>query len=323
MSLEVPANASWAPNESALALWGERSYLDGIFIGAVAYGVHATLFFITLKLLLERPRSAWRDYIWIAFIVALFTISSIGNGSQLKFTQIVFIDARNYPGGPAAFYVDGSRDFMAVFCNSIYTVNTWLQDGLLLYRFWVIFGRSYAFVALPTLVYTASVALGCTVIFMLSREMTIWSDIGFQLVTAYWAVSIALNILLTCAIVSRLLFVRRQLGGYRGSTLPYVSVSAMLIESAFLYSACGIAFLVAYGANSPVQNLILPTLAQMQSIAPLLIIMRVAQGRAWTASTSVSLPRSNGTDSERTAATSQLAMHKSNSDFVAEKVQTV
>ena len=100
---------------------------------------------------------------------------------------------------------------------------------------------------------------------MLSRPgMTIWSNVSFQLITAYWSVSIAFNILLTIAIVTRLLVMRHRIGKAMTVAGPYVSVSAMLIESAFLYSACGIAFLIAYGINSPVQNLILPTLAQVE-----------------------------------------------------------
>ncbi|EJD46589.1 hypothetical protein AURDEDRAFT_20524, partial [Auricularia subglabra TFB-10046 SS5] len=280
----------WAPDESADLLWGERSYLDGVFIGAVAYGVHATLFFLTLKLLWARPRTTLKDYSWLAYVIVLFIVSSIGNGIQLKFTQMIYIDDRNYPGGPAVFYLDGSTNSLAVFGNSLYIANTWLQDGLLLYRFAVIFGSGGLLIGLPALIFAASVALSCVVMFMLSRPgMTLWSNVTFQLITAYYAVSIAFNILLTMGIVIRLLIIRRNVGRQIASVGPYVSVSAMLIESAFLYSACGIAFLVAYGVNSPVQNLILPTLAQMESIAPLLIIMRVAQGRAWSPSTRAQL----------------------------------
>ncbi|EJD46575.1 hypothetical protein AURDEDRAFT_136854 [Auricularia subglabra TFB-10046 SS5] len=286
--MSVNDSSTWHPNEPALALWNERSYLDGIFIGAVAYGVHATLFFITLKLLWARPRTTWKDYIWISYIVVLFTISSIGNGTQLKFTQMIYIDNREYPGGPAAYFVDGSTDFMAVFCNSVYILNTWLQDGLLMYRFWIIFGRGYLILAFPALVFLATIALAIVLIVMLSRPgMTIWSAVNVQLITAYWSISVAFNILLTIAIVSRLLLMRYKIGRTNKALAigPYVSVSAMLIESAFLYSICGLIFLVSFGVGSPVQNLVLPTLAQVESIAPLLIIMRVAQGNAWSADT--------------------------------------
>lgn len=327
MSTGGHANTSWAPKESADALWGERSYLDGIFIGAVAYGVHATLFFITLRLLWARQRTTWKDYSWIAYVVVLFTVSSIGNATQMKFTQMIYIDNRNYPGGPAAYYIEGSTAFMAVFCNCIYIANTWLQDGLLLYRFWIIFGGSYLAISLPALVYVCSIALDCVVIVMLSRPgMTLWSHISVQLFTAYWAISIAFNILLTVGIVALLIVTRRRVGKHVISSTPYLSVSAILIESAVLYSACGIAFIVAYGVNSPVQNLILPTLAQVQSIAPLLIIMRVAQGRAWSPTTRNQLTRPSfafhrsEVDSERTATTSHLGFGSSSKSVPSEKV---
>nr|GAT49342.1 predicted protein [Mycena chlorophos] len=54
----------------------------------------------------------------------------------------------------------------------------------------------------------------------------------------------------------------------------------MLVESASLYAAFGLVFIVAYAKGSEVQNWIFPPLGQVQAIAPMLILSRVAQGRA-------------------------------------------
>ena len=44
---------------------------------------------------------------------------------------MTFIDNRNYPGGPGAYNVAQSTNTVAVICNSVYIVNSWLQDTLL------------------------------------------------------------------------------------------------------------------------------------------------------------------------------------------------
>jgi hypothetical protein len=44
----------------------------------------------------------------------------------------------------------------------------------------------------------------------------------------------------------------------------YSSVATMMIESAALYSITGVIFIVSYGINSPIQNLALPVLGQVQ-----------------------------------------------------------
>ena len=72
---------------------------------------------------------------------------------------------------------------------------------------------------------------------------TLWgvaASVNFAL--AYWSTSIAINIMLTLAIVTFLLRmrvkVRRAMGSLHHST-SYLSISAILIDSAFLYSAVG------------------------------------------------------------------------------------
>jgi hypothetical protein len=87
-----------------------------------------------------------------------------------------------------------------------------------------------------------------------------------KLAIPYWAISISMTVILTALIAGRLLFMRYRLDklvGARTST-PYVTITAMLVESAALYSINGLIFLVSYGVNSPSQNLWLPLLGQTQ-----------------------------------------------------------
>lgn len=277
-------SSSYAPpNESPADLWNERSILDGLFLGSVGYGIHLTLYLACLTHL--RPRGERNDQYILAYITLLFILGNIGNGTNIKWGEMTFIDNRNYPGGPGAYNVAQSTNPVAVICNSVYIVNSWLQDTLLIYRFWVIWGRNYRLLILPVLLFLASFVLSSMLMAELSRPgETIWSTISVNLAIPYWSISIALNVILTLCIAGRLFYVRLQLRHIMGAApmTLYVSVSAMLIESASLYSINGIIFIVSYGINSPVQNLALPLLGQTQSIAPLLIIYRVAQGRAWS-----------------------------------------
>lgn len=60
------------------------------------------------------------------------------------------------------------------------------------------------------------------------------------------------------------MFVRRKVGQLVASSAQYLSVSAMLIESAALYAVAGIIFLVPWVSQNPVQQLVLPTLVQLE-----------------------------------------------------------
>ena len=116
--------------------------------------------------------------------------------------------------------------------------------------------------------------LSCFLIVMLSRpSMTLWSTISFQLAISYWSISISFNIIVTLLIAGRLLLVRyRTRVAFHSQDSPYLTVSAMLIESAFIYSSVGLIFLISFAVNSPVQNLALPLLGQVQ-VSVLLMTM--------------------------------------------------
>jgi hypothetical protein len=95
---------------------------------------------------------------------------------------------------------------------------------------------------------------------------TFWDSVSTKFGIAYASLTLSLNIILTLMIAGRLLrmksLVKSALGGQASSM--YTSVSAILIESAALYSTWLTAFLISYSLNNPVQNLLLPTFAQIQ-----------------------------------------------------------
>ena len=74
--------------------------------------------------------------------------------------------------------------------------------------------------------------------------------------TSYYAISLGTNIILTVLIVTRLLMYRRthlaHLPAEHGR--QYLSLATLIVESAALYSAFSIAFLVSYGINSPINQ---------------------------------------------------------------------
>lgn len=107
----------------------------------------------------------------MAYITVAFLISSIAIEGVFQFAQMIFIDDREYPGGPSAFLVEQSTASVSVMSQVAYIMSCWLQDGLLVralvctptavladcvdkvYRVWVIFGRSYIAAAIPMLLY--------------------------------------------------------------------------------------------------------------------------------------------------------------------------
>ncbi|KZV91445.1 hypothetical protein EXIGLDRAFT_837104 [Exidia glandulosa HHB12029] len=279
MSLGDPS--TWIPNVSPAQLESERLHYAGVLIGAVAYGVHATLFFVTLSHLWPRRAQDWK---WIVYSTIVFAAASIGNGGGMRFSEMTYVDNRVYPGGPAAYVVKQGSVLPNAASQTAYILGCWLQDGLLLYRVWIIFDRSWAATVIPAIVYLGLVGESFTLILLITTlKQTIYVNLTRHMIIAHFSVAISFGIIVTGAIVGRLLRMRGRMS--KTSAIPantHVSVAALLIESAALYSVVGTIFLVSLALQSPVQDLILPAFGQIPGIAPLLIILRVAQGRAMT-----------------------------------------
>lgn len=108
-------------------------------------------------------------------------------------------------------------------------------------------------------------------VFQASRpNANLWTKVTIQFSLPYWSISIALNTLLTLLLVSRLLYMsynaRKALSDDHGK--PYISVAAMLLESAAPYTIIGLIYIVTYARNSQVQNLVLPILSQVMVYIP-------------------------------------------------------
>ena len=75
--------------------------------------------------------------------------------------------------------------------------------------------------------------------------------------TAYYTLSLGLNIILTALITLRLMIYRRTHLAHLPAqhAKQYLSLATVIIESAALYSAFAIAFLVSYAMNQPINQI--------------------------------------------------------------------
>ncbi|KAJ7708216.1 hypothetical protein B0H17DRAFT_1273970 [Mycena rosella] len=231
----------------------------------------------------------------------MFVLASIGLGGNAKFNEMTFIDDCIIPGGPNTFTFEFFSTPVNIMALVAYILMSWLADGLVIPVFPSPFFNNYKYwlSAFPALVYLGSVVSFILLIISSTKpDDPFWSADSVQFGTAYWSLSIALNILLTISIVIRIWFVRRQIRTLLGTqhSGQYISIAAMLIESAALYAVWSTVFLVSYARQSPLENILLPAQGQIQVIAPLLILFRVAQGRAWSRNTLYTTKGSSGSN---------------------------
>jgi hypothetical protein len=84
--------------------------------------------------------------------------------------------------------------------------------------------------------------------------------------TAYYAISLSVNVILTFLIIVRLYLYRRTLI----ASLPeehareYVSLATIIVESASIYSIFALIFLITYAVNNPINSVFLAVTTSSQ-----------------------------------------------------------
>ena len=91
------------------------------------------------------------------------------------------------------------------------------------------------------------------------RGQSLYDNLPRAFGVAYFSLSLGVNIILTTLIVARLLAFRYVNAAF----LPpdhaerYLSLAALIVESAALYSLFAVAFLISYGLNKPINEILL------------------------------------------------------------------
>ncbi|VDB89425.1 unnamed protein product [Peniophora sp. CBMAI 1063] len=273
----------YAPDEPEANIIGERGLLVAISLAMATWGVLLTLVVQCVSVLYAgvSRRGSTKTYTLLIYVLLMFSLGTTAIFCHLHWVQEFLIDNRNFPGGPLAYDATHYANAVNVTGVVCYFVMNWMADGLLLWRLYIIFSRRALIIAFPLMMYLTAVGLSIVDLHTLAQpgnsEFT-HSAINFGLL--YWSFSIALNVIVTAAIVGRLLITRSRIS--RLSIEPhhgiaYISISAMLIESAALYSITAIIFLIGYSLQNELQN-VAEAVQVIQGVAPLMIILRVARG---------------------------------------------
>ncbi|KAG6333402.1 hypothetical protein ID866_5684 [Astraeus odoratus] len=266
--------SSYAPDETPAQLVAEAAWLQGAIVASVFYGVALTLSWMCFRSLWVRIRSRGpgykKDIFFLCYVIFVFACGTIYTVANAQITQLGFINRRNYPGGPAAFEEHNA----SLPINVTFVLMDWCADVLMIWRCIVVYRntRFSTFIAIfGTLILLASVVTGLLWVITVSlpaEEANGW--MSYDLLFPYLSVSLASTIFISCLTVLRLMYHRSRISGVLGAThgTIYTSFATMIIESASVYST---------GHSYP-----LPWGLELQGLAPLLIIYRVAEGKAWS-----------------------------------------
>ncbi|TBU24626.1 hypothetical protein BD311DRAFT_790911 [Dichomitus squalens] len=289
----------YGPDEDENTIDLERYFVAGDFITGTGFGVQLVLWTTCVMYFWrDRKRRGWRAIFLIGYLSVLISIQFIYCIDQANTVQVMYVDNRNYPGGPWQYFLNLQDIVLKLGFYATLFVGTFLCDLIVLWRcyvIWTISGRpvACAVVAFPTLILIGSFVMGTLWTLQSSHPgLSLYSKEPLAFGTAYYALSLGLNIVLTALILLKLLMYRHKhlvhLPPEHSS--QYLSLVALIIESAALYSAFAVMFLVSYGLNKPINQIWLGFAQAAQQIATYLILYRLATGTAWSKETMQTRP---------------------------------
>ncbi|KAG6380067.1 hypothetical protein JVT61DRAFT_8149 [Boletus reticuloceps] len=274
----------------------EETWLQGTLLSNFFFGIQVTLCaFSFLAVLNKRATNHCRMRIAVlAYIVVSFAITTAGQGLLLEFIQMGFITHRNYPGGPSAFFNDEYSVPVNIASTILYVCGNWINESLLVRLSWLnasIRGddshprRRYGGVMWCAVPATDRGHSECSGSLFISSTFHSVPLVSYTL--AYGISSLILNLTATGFIAGRLLAYRRRVVGSLGHAQGqhYISIAAVVVESAAVYTIFLIVVIVAYAIGSPATNMLQQVIEQVQTITSLLIILRVARGEGWHSTT--------------------------------------
>ncbi|KAF9224675.1 hypothetical protein BS17DRAFT_702437 [Gyrodon lividus] len=280
--------SSYARDEPSGSIFADETWLQGALLSCIFFGIEITLAAMSFYSIFKQigPTNRRPNIGFMVYICVLFALTTAAQGLSSQFIQMGFITHRDYPGGPSEFF-NGEYSTPSNLAATILLVcANWLMESLLVWRCKVICssgeGSLRIILIIPCLLLIAAFVTGGLFIYHILNSAP---PTSYTL--AYSGTSLLLNVTATAIIVGRLLVHRRRVaqlfGPGHGS--HYSNAAAMLIESASLYTGFLLLIIVPFAINSPVSNMFQQVVAQVQSISSLLIIFRIAQGKAWTNAT--------------------------------------
>ncbi|KAF7318287.1 hypothetical protein HMN09_00337400 [Mycena chlorophos] len=264
----------------------ERNWYIGNACYAILYGAQLCMFTLSAYFISRGNGKDKSKYLYIAYSFTLLILETIAMAADLFYGQMMWIEHRDDPGGPVAYFAEHIADWYNTFGTAANVTEDFMSNALMLYRAYIFYSRpgSKWMLYFPGLLFLAATAMSIAATIQSGLPGGDFFHGTTTNFTIPWLVlTITFNIITTAMISIRLFqmskSVRNLLSKERAGV--YTSVIAILIESAAPFTILGIVTLGVYIKNLPEALFFTDVWGGLVSFTPQAIILRVAMGSAW------------------------------------------
>ncbi|KAM5537664.1 hypothetical protein V8D89_008742 [Ganoderma adspersum] len=256
-------------------LTNDLTALIGFACEATLWGGYAILFIVSIILLRRRNLKTELSTPVVSAHIALFVACTVHYAVEFNhfYTTLAAKGVAEYANETTQLV--GADIFLSL-CDL-------LGDYILIYRCWVLWGRNYWIVALPSLCAVAGFACIMQVVhYVVTLDPTSPTPPKpmLPLTLAGYSLPLCTNLMATTLIVTRIYWLSRGTTreGFRSARAISRSAMATIVESGALYLAIQLAYVVLLSLEHPVDAIIAVMACQIYGIAPTLILIRVMLG---------------------------------------------
>lgn len=290
--------------------------LEGILYGFSILLFIGTIWSLTYK---QRIRDINRPVAVVAILLCMLSTAHI----IVDIVRVEFAFVRygsTYRGGPSAFLADVSQQTY-VLKHAFYVLQTLLADGVVIYRCYIVW-QSIWIVILPSMLWCSVAVTGVIGLYCASQSGSDSGDIYAQVlanwVTAFFALTIATNLLSSGLLIYRIWSIESNVSTARATKGPMMPLVRVLMDTAVLYSVVLFIALICFVCSNNGEVVVLDMVMPIISIAFYMVLIRIALARKTLHYSNTSRPRRTtseaGQESSQQTAMKPLQVHISRLD---------
>ncbi|KAI9458752.1 hypothetical protein HD554DRAFT_2001206, partial [Boletus coccyginus] len=264
----------------------QNSFYVGNTFNGILYGVELVLYIKTIQSLRADPKHTRTNHFFAIFSTALLFFITIFVAVQAVFGQEMWIANAGFEGGSAGYLATYASVWYQTMGTTASIILQLMSDALLIYRCFVVY-NSFLVLIFPSVLWTATLIFGILELYTSGVPSgDFFVGLAAHIGVTYAAISIGLNVLVSAMICARIAYLGVGMHSTRHTArgkemMRYAGTIPIIVESALPYAVAGISFLVSYGMGSGISILFMSIYVMFTCISPQMIIIRIADGKAW------------------------------------------
>ncbi|KAG2029202.1 hypothetical protein BDR03DRAFT_1018752 [Suillus americanus] len=254
--------------------------LEGILYGFSVLMFIGTIWALTYK---RHMRDVNRPITAVA--VLLFVLSTAHIVVDIIQTEDGLVKYRDlFPSGPDAFFADVPSEIF-VTKNVIFTLQTLLGDGVMIYRCFIVWQTVWVIIA-PSILWCSVTVAGLYSVYAFSQAAqsasnteTLFFEATHQWISAFYALTLATNLLSSGFLAFRIWKTERNVSTVRAMKVTTTSILRVVIDAAILYSIALLCALISSVCSNNGAFVMIGILTPIISIVFYMVIIRIAMGR--------------------------------------------